>query len=141
MNKTVILLLLLALTGCAVHQITPEEQKAKDEAEKQAFLTRTNAVWSPKCEAMGLVRPTEPWVKCVMQLFNTEQQEAMAQAQQEAAQRAYWGRALQNFGNTVYGPAATQARQIPIQEAPIATQPSFTDCYPDGSGGMSCRNR
>lgn len=68
MKNALIFAAIVLIAGCA-HTPTPAEQAARAEADKQAFLARANAVWSPKCESLGFVRPTEPWVQCVMQLL------------------------------------------------------------------------
>lgn len=39
-----------------------------------------------------------------------------------------FGQGLQNYGNTVYGPEATRARQIPIQPIPAYQPPKQIDC-------------
>lgn len=57
------------------------------------------------------------------------QQEQAAQVQRAAAARAF-GQAMQNFGNTVYGPEATRAQQFPV---PAYQAPRQIDCQTYGN--------
>jgi hypothetical protein len=149
--KSALFFLGLLLAGCARNTITPAQQAANDKAEHEALVARIATVWSPKCEAMGFLPRTEPWTQCVMQLFTMEEQQSLAQTQQEAATRAYWGQALQNFGNTAFGPEATRATQIQVPATPAYTTPVapaypptvYTTCQSNGTfiQGFSCTSQ
>lgn len=132
----VVLLAFVSLSGCA----TPEQRAAKKaaaEAAQTAELTRKiHHVWGPQCEALGFETRSDKWKDCVMQLANMDFQREAKEAREEQEERAYWGRALKNFGDTVYGQEATRARQLPQQ--PQQTQ---TSCKPDYIGGFNCTTR
>ena len=56
---------------------------------------------------------------------------AAAVAEQQAASAAAgaaMGQALKNYGNTVYGPAATKAQQMPITSVPVYQAPKQVRC-------------
>lgn len=137
----VALLSFVFLSGCA----TPEQRAAKKaaaEAAQTAELTRKiHHVWGPQCEALGLETRSDKWKDCVMQLANLDFQREAKEAREEQANREHWGRAMQNFGNTVYGPAATQSRQLPQQPVYQSPKQTYTDCQPNGVGGFNCVSR
>ena len=60
------------------------------------------------------------------------EQERMQQASDQGRRQAI-GNALQNFGNTVYGPEATKARQFPTAPAPSLQQPQQINCETVGT--------
>lgn len=54
-------------------------------------------------------------------------------AQSRAAAARAMGQALQNYGNTVYGPEATRAQQIPMTPVPMYQPPRQTQCTTYGN--------
>jgi hypothetical protein len=68
---------------------------------------------------------------------NVRLQARIADDSARAAAMFSFGQALQNYGNTVYGPEATRAQQIPIQPIPAYQPPKQIDCQTFGNR-MSC---
>jgi hypothetical protein len=162
MKKFSILMTFLILSGCATYseyinqkmaqektdeEARPAREKAEleakakaekdiQEAKLNAFRFYVESKLIPKCEAMGFAKGTDLMKTCIMNQYSLEQQQASQQSAQQqnadANSRVFWANALRNYGNTVYGPEATKAQQIQIQ------QPTTTHCSPDGFGGMRC---
>lgn len=63
---------------------------------------------------------------------NMEAQWQKVEEANAAAARAHWGEALQNYGNTVYGPGATRAQQLPTQPLPTYQPPKQISCQTIG---------
>lgn len=73
----------------------------------------------------------------LQEMRNARFQARISDESARAATMFTFGQALQNYGNTVYGPAATRAQQIPIQPIPAYQPPKQIDCQTFGNR-MSC---
>lgn len=112
--RYLILGLLVTLVGCAVpHQkpLTPEERAAALAAEVE--YVRTN--FGPACAQYHPVN-SEAWSNCAVALYADEEQKKAQAARHSAEMGAYFGRALQQFGNTAFPvnmpPRPTQCRWV-----------------------------
>lgn len=151
MNPANVLLMFVAtcIVGCGPKALSPAEQAARDQAMVDEFKYKIANTWSPKCEALGYEVQSSPWRDCVMSLSNYEDQQAAEERQIQAAKRAYWGKALQNFGTTVYGPSAVRRTYIQpsaptdFLQPPAPTQPITTVCSPGGTftPGITCTSQ
>lgn len=119
---------IVLLAGCATPESVAREQAAKQAAFREWVATRIKESWAPRCEVMGVGIEHPDFEKCVMQIGDPEVQ---AYAEAEARNRATRigiGRALQNYGQTVYGNPVMMSVRRPVR----------TDCVPNQGGGFSC---
>lgn len=124
--KIIILCASLVMFGCK----TAEQRELEAKAYADAVISRADR----QCQELGLGKGTQQWSNCMMMAVNIEQQRLA----EEQANRRHWANAIRNAGNTLYGPEATKAQQIPV--APyIYTPPKVTDCQLNGNGNsMRC---
>lgn len=107
------LAVLVLLAGCATPQRepTPEERAAAF----KTHIEHLRATYGPACTQYFEVQ-SEQWANCIVTLYYQDQDKQNRAAANRAAAAAYWGRAIQNFGNTAFPttqpPRATQCQWI-----------------------------
>lgn len=134
MRAIILVVVSIAMAGC----VTAEQRKEREEKAAQermaAWMNNVKTLWGPQCETLGFQWGTDQWRGCVMEFFKDYQNQQIAQERRDEANRQHWGNAMRDFGNKVYGPAATQARQIPVPQTPIFENraPAQIHCQTDG---------
>lgn len=136
-----LLIMLLTIAGCATPQQIAEEKAAAEAAQTAELKRKIENVWGPRCEAIGMEKLSDKWKDCVMQLANMDFQRESMEAQEKRYKKERWSQAVKDFGDAVYGPEATKARQI--QQQPIYQSPrqTFTQCNSNGVDGFNCTTR